>query len=76
MRAWLSCMSSQEGVRTDRMMGLVYFLPVSCPEILQRGCQMRYFLDPGCFSYIAVCFKQTFDEWLPHQESVLGQSNR
>lgn len=74
MRSWLSCMDSQEGVRTDRMMALVYYLPVSRPEILQWGCQMHYFLDPGCFSCSSV-LEATFDEWLPHQESVLGHSN-
>lgn len=68
-------MDSQEGVRTDRMIALVYYLPLSHPEILQRGCQMRYFLDPGRFSCSSV-FHATFDEWLPYRETVLGQSNR
>lgn len=75
MRSWLSCVDSQEGVRTDRMMALVYYLPLSRPEILQRGCQMLYFLDPGRFSCSSV-FQATFDERLPHRETVLGQSNR
>lgn len=57
------------------MMALVYCLPVSHPEILQRGvrCVILWILGA---SAVALCFKRIFDEWRPHQESVLGQSNR
>lgn len=49
--------------------------PCLAPRFFSEGVRCVIFRTPGA-SAVALCLKRTHDEWLPHRESVLGQSDR